>query len=354
MSTIELIGVSKRYAGVVAVEPTDLKIEQGELVTLLGPSGSGKTTILSMIAGLVEPSTGIIKVGGRDVTRTPAAKRNLGLVFQNYALFPHMRVFDNIAFPLIIRGMRKDKIAARVAKVLERVRMSGFDGRLPSQLSGGQQQRVALARALVFEPDILLLDEPMGALDKKLREEVQLELRQLQRELGVTTLLVTHDQEEALSLSTKLVVMDKGRVQQIDTPLGAYRRPRNRFVASFIGTANVLEGALAAGSGDGAVWKLESGESFPCVAEAHIGARGCLVVRPEHLQVFDPSVSTGLGGTVAESVYFGSTVRVHIDLDNGTRLVATGNGSQVTRDAGQAVKVYWAPEHACFIPAERV
>ncbi|HRA64020.1 MAG TPA: ABC transporter ATP-binding protein, partial [Burkholderiaceae bacterium] len=244
MSTIELIGVSKRYGDMTAVEPTDLKIEQGELVTLLGPSGSGKSTILSMIAGLTKPSTGFIKIGGRDVTHVRPSQRNLGVVFQSYALFPHMSVFDNVAFPLTVRGLRKADIAQRVGKALEQVRLSGLQERRPSQLSGGQQQRVALARALVFEPDILLLDEPMGALDKKLREEVQLELRQLQRELGVTTVLVTHDQEEALSLSTRLVVLDHGRVQQVDTPMGAYRRPANRFVAGFIGTANVFDGQL--------------------------------------------------------------------------------------------------------------
>ncbi|RYF62063.1 MAG: ATP-binding cassette domain-containing protein, partial [Comamonadaceae bacterium] len=215
MSTIELAGLGKRYGDFTAVAPTDLHIEEGELVTLLGPSGSGKSTILSMIAGLTTPTEGTVIIGGRDVTNVPPARRNLGMVFQSYALFPHMSVFDNIAFALSIRGVGKGEISNRVTRALAQVRLGGLERRRPSELSGGQQQRVALARALVFEPEILLLDEPMGALDKNLREEVQLELRQLQRELGVTTVLVTHDQEEALSLSTRLVVLEHGRIQQV-------------------------------------------------------------------------------------------------------------------------------------------
>lgn len=348
MSTIELIGISKRYDSVVAVETTDVRIEEGELVTLLGPSGSGKSTILLMIAGLTEPSSGQIKIGGRDVTRMPASQRNLGLVFQSYALFPHMSVFDNIAFPLSIRGTSKAEIAQRVSRVLDLVRMGGFQERRPSQLSGGQQQRVALARALVFEPDILLLDEPMGALDKKLREEVQLELRQLQRELGVTTVLVTHDQEEALSLSTRLVVLDKGRVQQIDTPVNAYQRPCNRFVAGFIGTANIFEGQLAAGA-LGSEIVLEGGESVPCAANRNYGDRVCIVVRPEHMQVLDANASTGLSGRVVETVYFGSLMRMHIKIQGGVNVVAISNARQAIEAPGQMVKLGWAPEHAWVI-----
>ncbi|MEO8121172.1 MAG: ABC transporter ATP-binding protein [Rhodoferax sp.] len=347
MSTIELIGVSKRYGDVTAVDTTDLKIEQGELVTLLGPSGSGKSTILSMIAGLTAPSTGHIKIGGRDVTHVRPSQRNLGLVFQSYALFPHMTVFDNIAFPLSIRGLRKADIAHRVGKALEQVRLTGLQGRRPSQLSGGQQQRVALARALVFEPDILLLDEPMGALDKKLREEVQLELRQLQRELGVTTVLVTHDQEEALSLSTRLVVLDHGRVQQVDTPMGAYRRPRNRFVAGFIGTANVFEGHL--GPDEGLV--LTGGERVRCTADSGMAGAVCLVVRPEHLQVLDAAASTGLPAHVVEVVYFGQSARVHLRTGSGVALVAITDGLQAFPVPGQAVRLDWAAEHTWVMAA---
>lgn len=347
MSTIELVGVSKRYGDVTAVDTADLKIEQGELVTLLGPSGSGKSTILSMIAGLTTPSTGHIKIGGRDVTHIPPAKRNLGLVFQSYALFPHMSVFDNIAFPLSIRGLRKADIVQRVAKALGQVRLVGLRDRRPDQLSGGQQQRVALARALVFEPDILLLDEPMGALDKKLREEVQLELRQLQRELGVTTVLVTHDQEEALSLSTRLVVLDQGQIQQVDTPLNAYMRPRNRFVAQFIGAANIFEGQIAA---DAAI-VLAGGASVRCRTDHGVTGAACLVVRPEHLKVLDAGAAGGLHGRVLETVYFGQSVRVHVQTDAGVPAVAILDCLQPFLAPNQAVKLDWAPEQAWVMAA---
>jgi len=350
MSTIELIGVSKRYGDMTAVEPTDLRIEQGELVTLLGPSGSGKSTILSMIAGLTKPSTGFIKIGGRDVTHVRPSQRNLGVVFQSYALFPHMSVFDNVAFPLTVRGLRKADIAQRVGKALEQVRLSGLQERRPSQLSGGQQQRVALARALVFEPDILLLDEPMGALDKKLREEVQLELRQLQRELGVTTVLVTHDQEEALSLSTRLVVLDHGRVQQVDTPMGAYRRPANRFVAGFIGTANVFDGQLQTGMA-GVTMQLAGGESVPCNAQSGFSGAACLVVRPEHLQVLSEAASSGLPAQVVEVVYFGQSARVHLRTASGVAVVAVADGLQAFPVPGQAVKLDWSAEHTWAMAA---
>jgi len=347
MSTIELISVSKRFGDVTAVEATDLKIEQGEFVTLLGPSGSGKSTILSMIAGLTAPSSGHIKIGGRDVTHVRPAQRNLGLVFQSYALFPHMSVFDNIAFPLDIRGLRKADIAQRVGKALEQVRLTGLQARRPSQLSGGQQQRVALARALVFEPDILLLDEPMGALDKNLREEVQLELRQLQRELGVTTVLVTHDQEEALSLSTRLVVLDHGRVQQVDTPAGAYRRPSNRFVAGFIGTANLFDGQLLPGAG----LRLAGGDVVPCGADSGLAGAVCLVVRPEHLQVLDATAPSGLDARVVEVVYFGQSARIHLQTTSGVAVVALADGLRAFPVPGQAVRLDWAAEHTWVMAA---
>jgi putative spermidine/putrescine transport system ATP-binding protein len=350
MSTIELIGVSRRYGEVTAVEPTDLKIEQGELVTLLGPSGSGKSTILSMIAGLTAPSSGHIRIGGRDVTHVRPSQRNLGLVFQSYALFPHMSVFDNVAFPLSIRGMRKAEIAQHVGKALEQVRLGGLQSRRPSQLSGGQQQRVALARALVFKPDILLLDEPMGALDKKLREEVQLELRQLQRELGVTTVLVTHDQEEALSLSTRLAVLDHGRVQQVDTPSATYRRPCNRFVASFIGTANLFEGRLESATG-GALMVLAGGERVPCLAEGRPDGAACLVVRPEHLRLRDAGAPQGLPAEVVEVVYFGQSARIHLRTTSGLAVVAVADGLQALPVPGQAVRLDWAAEHTWVMPA---
>src|SRR5436309_11335761 len=240
MSAITLDGVSKHYAAVRAVEGVDLEVKPGEFVTILGPSGSGKSTLLNLIAGLTDPSAGRIWIGGRDVTWLPSAKRNVGLVFQSYALFPNMSAAANVGFPLAARGMRGAEAAARVEEALRLVRMTGLERRRPSQLSGGQQQRVALARAIVFKPDILLLDEPLAALDRKLREELQVELKQLQRTLRVTTILVTHDQEEALSLSDRIMVLDESRTQQVANPAEAYLKPANRFVAEFLGIANFV------------------------------------------------------------------------------------------------------------------
>jgi spermidine/putrescine ABC transporter ATP-binding subunit len=349
MSAIELRGITKSFGSQQVVFPTDLQVEQGELVTLLGPSGSGKSTILSMIAGLLAPTNGQIFIGGRDVTLVPPAKRNLGMVFQNYALFPHMTVFDNVAFPLSIRKRPKPEIEKKVSRALEMVRLQGLAKRKQTQLSGGQQQRVALARALVFEPDILLLDEPMGALDKKLREEVQLELRQLQRSLGVTTILVTHDQEEALSLSTRLVVLEEGRIQQVATPEQAYRTPANKFVAEFIGTANIWHGEAAL-FGDSICITLPSGERLPCPsASAQLGPVH-LLVRPENLQIYSHEHEHGLSATVTEMVYLGQTTHIHLKTAQGLPVVAIVSGIRPFIE-GQQIKINWAADQAWVIPA---
>ena len=240
MSDIRLEGVSRHYGTVAAADEVDLAVTQGEFVTILGPSGSGKTTLLSLIAGLNRPTAGRIFIGGRDVTDAPAQQRNIGLVFQSYALFPHMTVMENVLFPLGVRKIGGAVARSQALEALKLVRLDGLQDRRPSQLSGGQQQRVALARAVVFKPDILLLDEPLGALDRKLREELQVELKQLQRTLGVTTILVTHDQEEALSLSDRIMVLNHGKTQQVAAPTEAYLRPANRFVAKFLGIANFV------------------------------------------------------------------------------------------------------------------
>ncbi|HVR53574.1 MAG TPA: ABC transporter ATP-binding protein [Pseudorhodoferax sp.] len=350
MSGIELRGITKAFGEQLVVHPTDLRVEHGELVTLLGPSGSGKSTILTMIAGLLAPTSGQILIGGKDVTQLPPARRNLGMVFQSYALFPHMTVQDNVAFPLSIRRLPKPEIAARVKRALEMVRLEGLAQRKQGQLSGGQQQRVALARALVFEPEILLLDEPLGALDKKLREEVQLELRQLQRDLGVTTLLVTHDQEEALSLSTRVVVLNAGRIQQVATPEAAYRYPDNRFVAEFIGTANLWAGE-AQWSDAGACVRLPSGELLRCAAPRRIEGPAHVLVRPEHLQLRgDAQAGGGLAATVTEMVYLGQGTRVHMRSASGLPIVAVVGAAAGIR-TGQSVRVDWDPANAWAIPA---
>ncbi|MFO1082661.1 MAG: ABC transporter ATP-binding protein [Reyranellaceae bacterium] len=317
MSDIRLDRVSKRYGPVAAADEVDLAVAQGEFVTILGPSGSGKTTLLSLIAGLNRPSAGRIFIGGRDVTEAPAQQRNIGLVFQSYALFPHMTVLENVLFPLGVRKMDGATARRRALEALALVRLGGLEDRRPSQLSGGQQQRVALARAIVFEPDILLLDEPLGALDRKLREELQVELKQLQRTLGVTTLLVTHDQEEALSLSDRIMVLDKGRTQQVAAPAEAYLKPANRFVAEFLGIANFVPI-------DG-------------------GATG--VVRPERVRLASAEAA-GRPARVTEAVYLGQTVRYHLALEASAApgtMVASVPFVGRPFAPGERVTVSWEP-----------
>jgi putative spermidine/putrescine transport system ATP-binding protein len=320
MSTIDLVQVTKRFGPIVAADRVDLHVDQGELVTILGPSGSGKTTLLTMIAGLADPSAGRIDIGGRDVTWLPAAKRNVGLVFQSYALFPHMSVFDNVAFPLSVRSLDKPEIGRRVVEALRLVRLSGFEPRRPSQLSGGQQQRVALARAFVFEPEIMLLDEPLGALDRKLREEVQVELRHLQRSLGITTVLVTHDQEEALSLSDRIVVLDEGRVQQIGTPEELHNAPVNWHVADFMGFRNLLElevthmsGDEIAVAGDGLKLVGTAASGSPAVGDQVIAA-----VRPDDVLLDGPA--NRIEATVEVVEYQGRELAVEVRTGTGRAL----------------------------------
>ena len=352
MTTVELNEVSRHYGPIRAVDRISLRVEAGEYATILGPSGSGKTTMLSLIAGITAPTGGTILIGGRDVTFLPAAARNVGLVFQSYALFPHMTVFDNVAFPMRVRRTGRAELTRRVEDALALVRLEGLAARKPHQLSGGQQQRVALARAVVFKPDILLLDEPLGALDRKLREEVRGEIHQLQRRLGITTIMVTHDQDEALSLSDRIVVLQGGRVQQIDTPVNAYHRPSSRFVADFLGLANFLEGSLER-SGAAASIRLPSGEAVPCEAPA-ARAPGpvCGVLRPEDIRVAHGEGGL-IGGRIAEAVFFGESVRYAIALPSGQRLMAQVPGSRSYFTEGASVQLDWAPDRVWILPPER-
>jgi putative spermidine/putrescine transport system ATP-binding protein len=315
MSDIRLEGVTKRYGPVAAADEVDLAVAQGEFVTILGPSGSGKTTLLSLIAGLNRPTSGRIFIGGRNVTQATAQERNIGLVFQSYALFPHMTVLENVLFPLGVRKITGSAARTQALEALKLVRLAGLEGRRPSQLSGGQQQRVALARAIVFKPDILLLDEPLGALDRKLREELQVELKQLQRRLGVTTLLVTHDQEEALSLSDRIMVLNHGKTQQVAAPAEAYLKPANRFVAEFLGIANFV---------------------------ALDGERTGLV-RPERVRLGPSGVNGGMPARVIEAIYLGQMVRYHLALDGseGAPVVAAVPFVGRAWQAGEAVAVSW-------------
>lgn len=311
---IELISVRKEFGGgVVAVEGADLSIGDGELFAILGPSGSGKTTLLRLIAGFEAPTAGTIKLGGQDVTALPPARRDTNTVFQQYALFPHMSVAQNVEYGLRVRGVGKAERRRRAAEALEMVRLSGQVARKPAELSGGQQQRVALARALVGRPRVLLLDEPLGALDLKLREQMQVELKAIQREVGITFVIVTHDQDEALTLCDRLVVLNDGRIEQIGAARDVYENPANRFVADFVGTSNVLDGEAAA---------------------AVLGTRGTFAIRPERIEVLDPGAAVpaahrAVDAEVAEVVYAGPTTRIAATvtgaagLSSPVRLTAT-------------------------------
>ena len=317
MGTLALDGLSKHYGPSVAVERVDLQVAQGELVALLGPSGCGKTTTLRLVAGFVEPSAGRVLVGGRDVTRDPPHARDTGMVFQSYALFPHLSVAQNVGFGLEMRRVGRAERERRVAEALRLVRLETFGGRMPRQLSGGQQQRVALARALVVNPAVLLLDEPLSNLDAKLRAEVRLEIRQLQQRLGLTTLMVTHDQDEALAMADKLLVMEHGRVQQVGSAEDLYERPANAFVAGFVGRCNILPGRVEAlGS-----FRTRTGALLPCGAgDLASSAAVLLAIRPERILVL-PGRRDGVAARVAAVTYLGASTEYHLDL-GGDTLVA--------------------------------
>jgi len=362
MARIELDAVSKRYGDVHAVRDFSLTIEQGELVVLLGPSGCGKTTTLRMIAGFVPVTSGRIRLGGRDVTGLPPHRRNTGLVFQGYALFPHLSAAENIAFGLEMRGLPEAVVREKVASALRLVRLDDLGDRLPRQLSGGQQQRVALARALVIEPDVLLLDEPLSNLDAKLREEVRVEIRQLQRALGLTTVMVTHDQDEALAMADRLVVMSAGAIQQIGTQRDLYEHPRNRFVAGFVGRTNFLRGILV----EPGVFKSDGGLTLRCddrwasgtgaphhgtPGGSRPGARRALALRPERLALGAPANAARanqVAGTVEFASYLGATIEYYVRLSSGeTVRVHTPNTGAVGDRAwalGETVHVSWPAE----------
>ena len=314
-AAVRLDGVSKRFGPSVALDQAWLKVRRGEFMTLLGPSGCGKTTLLNLVAGFLAPNEGEIFIDGALVTDVPAFARQTGIVFQNYALFPHMTVANNVAYGLKARGVRKDEIRRRVAEILAMMKLSGYEERKPRELSGGQQQRVALARALVIEPKVLLLDEPFSALDKNLRASMQVEVKEIQRRLGVTTIFVTHDQSEALSLSDRIAVMSAGRICQIDTPEALYRRPADRFVASFIGEGSLLHATVEQMAGDSAI--VSVGRSKIAVPAAPLsglstGSQVDLFVRPEHMQVGAPDTAA-FEGQVAAAIYQGDHVDLYVD-----------------------------------------
>ncbi len=309
---VRLDGVVKSYGATKAVAGVDAIIAPGEFCTLLGPSGSGKTTLLKLIAGFESPSMGRVLIGGRDMADVPVAKRDIGMVFQNYALFPNMTVEENVAFPLEARGLARSESGRRILDALALVEMNGFAARYPRELSGGQQQRVALARALVFDPVILLMDEPLGALDKNLREAIQLELKLLHRRLGVTIVYVTHDQEEALFLSDRIIVLERGTVAQAGAPQALYRRPANRFVATFLGDCNLLPGSLRRGVGVA----LEAGPMLR-VAELPALSDGAAVVvatRPEHLVLATSATQDSFAATIRETIFLGNAWKFVLEI----------------------------------------
>ena len=318
-SGVHLQSLTKRFGPVVAVDNVSLQLQEGEFLTILGPSGSGKTTILMMIAGFEMPTSGEIFIRGVDIHSVPPYDRNIGMVFQNYALFPHMTVFGNIAFPLKMRKLSKQEIKKRVQRVLEIVKLPGFEYRHTRQLSGGQQQRVALARALVYDPPLLLMDEPLGALDKKLREHMQIEIRNLQRELKITSLYVTHDQEEALTMSDRIAILDRGRIQQVGTPNAIYERPSNRFVADFIGQSNFIKGNITQlDVAFAAITTADKDIVIPCppLSDLVVNQDAQLAIRPEKIRFINSasSLPVNLKGVIEELIYVGATMRYRIRI----------------------------------------
>ena len=311
---IRLTGLRKQFGETTAVDGIDLEIADGEFFSMLGPSGSGKTTVLRMIAGFELPTAGTIALGGVDVTRAAPFQRDVTTVFQDYALFPHLSVRENVEYGLAVRGVGRTQRRTRADEALARVQMAGYGGRKPGQLSGGQRQRVALARALVVRPKVLLLDEPLGALDLKLRQQMQVELKQLQRDVGITFLFVTHDQEEALTMSDRIAVFNAGRIAQVGAAAEIYEHPRTEFVAGFVGTSTVLSGPAA---------------------RSLLGRDGTFVVRPERIRLDAADGGAGVTGTISEVVYLGATTRYLIDLESGARITA----SEPNTEAGAAAAV---------------
>ena len=331
---VRLERIEKRYGDVVAVAGLDLEVRDGEFFSMLGPSGSGKTTTLRMIAGFEQPTSGRVVLHGRDVTRVPPFERDVNTVFQDYALFPHMTVGDNVGYGLMVRKVDKATRRERVAEALRMVRLPGYEGRRPNELSGGQRQRIALARALVNRPRVLLLDEPLGALDLKLREDMQIELKQIQQQVGITFIYVTHDQGEALTMSDRLAVFNNGRIEQLGAPAEVYERPTTKFVAGFVGTSNLITGDAA---------------------RQVLGKDGSFTIRPEKINLAAPDTAVGAdehsaGGRIRAVSYLGPDTRYWVALDAGSELIVTQQNFATTStealaQEGKAVRLIWKRQH---------
>jgi len=350
----ELRGVTKRFGDVIAVDSVSLSVRRGEFLTLLGPSGCGKTTLLRIIAGFETPDAGRVTLGGLDVTELPPYRRDVTTVFQHYALFPHMSVFDNVAFGLERRGVTRKETSRRVESALEMVRLSGLGRRQPSELSGGQQQRVALARALVLEPRVLLLDEPLAALDLKLRKQMQLELKGLQQRLGISFIYVTHDQEEALTMSDRIAVMNAGRIEQLGRAEEIYERPATEFVAGFIGVSNVIEGVVESASDGRLVIGVGDARVYAGGSGIASGERVRLLVRPEKIIISSDASEHALHGKIESAVYLGESTQWRILIASGQVITVLEQNRQAFQSSqsriGQTVFVSWEAESAVLLP----
>ncbi|GGE41035.1 polyamine-transporting ATPase [Agaricicola taiwanensis] len=345
--------VSRRFGSVTAVDDVTIDVAPGEFLSLVGPSGSGKTTLLMMLAGFEQPSAGRLAVSGRDVTDLAPNHRNIGMVFQKYALFPHRTVADNIAFPLRMRGIGRSEREQRVAEVLAMVKLDGYGQRMPAQLSGGQQQRVALARAIVFEPPVILMDEPLGALDKKLRQHMQIEIKELQARLKATVIYVTHDQEEALTMSDRVAILDHGKLVQSGGPRELYEAPATAFVADFLGDMNFLPAEIT-GMDERGIEVTVGGRRVPVATSGCWKDKGAvrLAVRPEHVTVLPGPAGQGLSGMVDRLVFQGSnlTILVSVDRVGQLRAQVEAQSPLASLATGDPVAITWAPERAHLFP----
>jgi len=359
-SSLRIHELCKRYGDFVALAPTSLDVARGEFLTLLGPSGSGKTTLLSLIAGLAHPDDGRILIDDADVTHSPAYARDIGVVFQNYALFPHMTVEDNIAFPLKMRKVADPEARRRTAEALETVRLPHVAKRYPRELSGGQQQRIALARCIVYRPSIILMDEPLGALDKKLRDQLQLEIKRLHRQLGTTILYVTHDQQETLTMSDRVCLMNHGRIEQIGTPHDLYFRPRSVFAADFLGESNIFPATIVGTDADQLMLRSPAFGEALVRAPRRDGIAGAvrIMVRPERMVLAEQTAPgwNSVPATVTDIIFGGGTTRVHARLADGATIFLTGLTAD---DVGpiepdSAVRLSWRAESTVVLPEPSV